>query len=105
MSNTQFFVVSSSGKAVIEKDPDAELDYTFFWAGWLAVGETIDSHNTVIESGSGEVFSSVIRQAGTCVTAWVRGGQVGEKMTLRCRIGTSAGRVDDRSVFIKIKQR
>jgi hypothetical protein len=35
----------------------------------------------------------------------VQGGMVNEKVRVRCRIITVGGRTDDRSVFLKIKER
>ncbi len=99
---TQKFVVRSPERVFIEKDPQAVLDYTFLWSEWLPSGDTIQSHSTIIESGTGEVFSATVDRGNT-VVAWVRGGTVGETMKLRCRISTAGGRIEDRSVYIKIR--
>jgi hypothetical protein len=90
----------------IDKDPDAELDYAFDWTDWLAEsGDTIASASVSADNGA-EVFQIDIL-GGTVVRAWVRGGDVGTKVSLTCEITTAntPPRVDDRTVFLKIKER
>ncbi len=102
------FVINARGQAEITKDPDAVLDYTFDWTDWLASAstppDTIVSGQCAISGDSAASISSVSFDQQR-VTAWVQGGTVGAKATLRCRITTAAGRIDDRSVFLKIKER
>ena len=113
---TETFVVSSSGKASIVKDPGARLDYTFDWSAWLAAvsGDTIVSADCVVVSDGSQGVSDVavaqvVLVGGTAVTVWVTGGLVGETVSLRCRITTALSspgpRIDDRTVYLKIKER
>lgn len=95
-------------------DPDARLDYGFNWAStapippsttastpWLQTGETItaltvtSSDPTIIIDTSGIV-------AGTGVVAWVRAAITG---SITFHITTSAGRQDDRSIQLVVKER
>lgn len=93
------------------KDPDAVLDYVFDWAAltngtgtsdWLESGETISSY--VVTVGSGLTLDSDSQSSGQ-VTAWVSGGTAGETYTVACRISTSAGRTDERTVKVRVVER
>lgn len=105
------FVVNSAGKASIVKDSNAVLDYTFDWTAWLddAV-DNISSADVSIASGA-EPASNIavdsVAIVGKTVVAWVSGGQVGETAALRCRITTDnvPPRIDDRTVYLKVKER
>jgi hypothetical protein len=103
MSNT--FVVDSKGRSIIDKDPNATLDYSFDWSAWLTgVDDTIATALPVVsEDLTVEDFEVI----GTVVTIWVSGGTVGNLATLTCRITTtnSPVRIEDRSVYLKIKER
>lgn len=41
----------------------------------------------------------------TTATAFVSGGSVGEMLNLTCRITTAGGRIDDRTIVLKIVNR
>jgi len=86
----------------ILKDPDAVLDYGFNWEDWLADGETISASSWDVESGL-TVDSSSFDDTQTVV--WLSGGTVGEEYVITNHIVTSAGREDDRSHTIKMKER
>ena len=103
---TETYVETGSGASIkytIIKDPDAVLDYTFDWATWLAlVSDAIASHLMVTETGITCDSSSIVDDT---VIAWISGGTAGTTYRLTCRIVTDGGRTDDRSIFIKIKER
>ena len=106
---TETFVISASGKASIVKDPNAVLDYTFDWTDWLAsADEPDDTIASVVFAiaGSTATVGTVVNN-GTTATAWVSGGAVGETAALSCKITTvnAPARVDERTVFIKIRER
>lgn len=85
----------------IEKDPNAKLDYPFDWTEWLA-GDTIASFVATVV-GTVTIFSSA--NTALIVTVWLTGGTVGELATLACRITTAAGRIDERTIRVRIKEK
>jgi hypothetical protein len=85
------------------------LDYTFDWTTWMdAIPETTISAADISVVGSAVGSTAALQSytiAGKTVVAWISGGIVGEKVTVRCRITTAGGRIDDRTVYLKIKER
>lgn len=84
------------------KDPSAVLDYVFDWNEWLATGETITDHTITADTGI-TVDSST--ESGGKVTVWLSGGTAGENYKVACLITTSAGRTDERTIWIKVTNR
>ena len=93
------------------KDPIAVLDYAFDWkaltngtgkSDWLATGETIASHTVTVPTGLTLDSSTA---TATAVTAWLSGGTAWQSYTVTCRIVTTAGRTDERSITIKVFDR
>lgn len=84
------------------KDPSAVLDWMFDWTDWLASGETITDHTITGETGI--TVDSSTESAGK-VTVWLSGGTAGENYKVACLIETSAGRTDERTIWIKVVNR
>jgi len=85
------------------KDPNAVLDYPISFVDWLAdVSDTYASH-TVTCSGT-LVCNSSSESAGV-ITVWLSGGRLGEVETFTIRITTVAGRVEDRTLRLRIIER
>ena len=84
------------------KDPSAVLDYVFDGTGWLASGETIDTHTITVDTGLTKDSST---ESGGKVTVWLSGGTAGENYKVACLITTSAGRTDERTIWIKVTNR
>jgi hypothetical protein len=88
------------------KDPSAVLDYVFDWRPdtkpWLATGETITDHT--ITADTGITVDSSTEDAGK-VTVWLSGGTAGVNYKVACKITTSAGRTDERTIWIKVTNR
>ena len=84
------------------KDPDEYLDYVFDWSSWLQDGETIDSY--VVTPETGITVDSKSESEGK-VTVWLSGGTPGANYMVGCRITTSVGRIAERSMLIKVRQR
>jgi hypothetical protein len=87
----------------LKKDPNAVLDYTFDWGPYLTpLNDTIQTVTWITSAGITKVSQS---NTAVTATAFVSGGVLGEKETLTCRITTSGGRTDDRSVTLQIVER
>ncbi len=84
------------------KDPSAVLDYAFDWTEWLATVETITDHT--ITADTGITVDSSTEDAGK-VTVWLSGGTAGINYKVACLITTSAGRTDERTIWIKVVDR
>ena len=84
------------------KDPSAVLDYVFDWTEWLATGETITDHTITADTGI-TVDSST--ESDGKVTVWLSGGTAGQNYKVACLITTSAGRTDERTIWIKVVER
>lgn len=105
---TETYIVKSNGRAVIPKDPNATLDYAFNWSAYLAeITDTIVGATFIVDP------SLTITQQGfddTTATVWLSGGTAPaqpavNELRVTCRITTAEGRVDDRSIFLKIVER
>ena len=84
------------------KDPSAVLDWMFDWSDWLASGETITDHTITVDTGI--TNDSSTEDAGK-VTVWLSGGTAGINYKVACLITTSAGRTDERTIWIKVTDR
>ena len=92
------------------KDPSAVLDYVFDWTGWLATGETI-----AVDSETGEKLITITADTGITVDSsteldgkiivWLSGGTAGINYKVACLITTTAGRTDERTIWIKVVER
>jgi len=84
------------------KDPDSTLDFAFDWSDWLDTHETVSDHTITAENGITKDSDS---ESSGVITVWLSGGTAGNKYTVTCRITTSMGRTDERSIFISVKNR
>ena len=79
------------------KDPNATLDFVFDWSAWLEDTETITSHE--ITAAEGIVVDSSTEAAGK-ITVWLSGGTESHDYRVACKIVTSSGRTDERTMTI-----
>jgi hypothetical protein len=84
------------------KDPDAVLDWVWDWSEWLANGETIT--NSVFEASVGIEIQSTSNTA-TSATVWLAGGSPGQPYRVSNRITTTAGRIDERTITVRVIER
>jgi hypothetical protein len=84
-----------------EKDPNAVLDYQIDWSAWLPAGDTISTSTWTAEGLT--VDSST--HTATTATVWLSGGAAGESAVVTNRIVTTAGRQDDRTLYIFVHER
>jgi len=84
------------------KDPDATIDYVFDWSLYLdAISDTIASATIIADIGITVVSSEVV---GATVVVFLSGGTLNDRYKIVCRVTTVGGRIDDRSLFVKIKE-
>lgn len=88
-------------------DIDSELDYSRNWAEWLVAGDSLLSITPVIQTplllGTQSPFIST-----TFTIIWVKVGptaKANRQYSLTHRIVTAQGRKDDRTVWLKIRER
>ncbi len=84
-----------------EKDPDATLDYQFNWAPSLEDDE-ISTSVFLLPDGLTEVSS---QNTATTATIIVSGGSPCGVYRITNRITTIAGRVEDKTIYIRVKER
>jgi hypothetical protein len=86
------------------KDPAAVLDYEIDWAtNWLADGETI-SESEVVCDDPAITISGKTENDGV-VRFTIAGGEAGANYLVTGEITTSAGRTDQRTVQIQVRNR
>jgi hypothetical protein len=85
------------------KDPDADLDYGYFFGDWLQAGDSIASHD--VDVITGDVVLGTTSHTTDTVTAWLSGGTVDTDATVRFRVSTTLGRDDDRTITLLIRER
>lgn len=89
---------------VLMKDPDALLDYAVDWSDYLEDGEVLgDSEWSVTPDGDMIVESD--SRGDQIATVQLRAGVVGHVYLVTNRIITSLGRMDDRSLTIRVQER
>lgn len=96
--------VMTSGKPTIKHDPNAISDYPFNWARWLTLsgGDTIASVVWILDSPLAKVSESF---TATTATVFISGGLAGTILKITCRITTAGGRVEDRTIYLKVVER
>jgi len=83
------------------KDPQSTLDYSWDWAPWLGT-DTIATALVTTPAGLTELSEATTT---TKVTVWLSGGTVGQSYTVTCKITTVAGRIDERSLLIRVRDK
>lgn len=84
------------------KDPDATLDWRWDWSEWLADGEVIIASTMTVSAGLVMDSNSF---SATSTTVWLSGGTAGQPYSVANRITTSAGRIDERTITIRVTNR
>ena len=97
-------------------DPDARLDYYFDWkaltngtgdSDWLAAGETITAFEVTAGAGiaTDQPVAPALVNGDTAVRVWLSGGTSGGYYQVACKVTTSAGRIDERTLVVKMQER
>lgn len=82
------------------KDPDAVKDYAVDWTEWLA-GDTIATSEWTLPDG---ITQDSEDNTDTVATVFLAGGTDGESYVVTNRITTAAGRTEDFSVTVHVKE-
>lgn len=88
--------------ASVLKDPDATADYTIDWSAWLGADTISGAPVWVADTGLTVASSS---NTSTTATARVTGGTEFQTYKLRCRITTTAGLIEDRTIEVTVVSR
>lgn len=83
------------------KDPDSRLDYEVDWTAWLG-DDTITTTAWTVPDGIAKESDS---HTDTAATIWLSGGTVNQTYAVTCEITTAAGRTDDRTIRLTIRDR
>lgn len=86
------------------KDPSAVLTHSMDWTAWLDAGETIATE-TATSSVPAELVVDQVSEADGIVSWRVAGGTSRQNYFVTVAITTSAGRLDQRSVNYRIRER
>jgi hypothetical protein len=82
-------------------DPNADLDYAVNWTAWLD-GDTIAASAWDVPT---PLTSDQAAFTATTATVWVQGGTAGVDYQVRNRITTAAGRVEDRTITLMVREK
>jgi hypothetical protein len=91
------------------KDAGAVIDYAKDWADWLA-GDTITNTEWFVENPTGAPDDLVVYSqfdkptTPTMTTVWLAGGAPGSIWIVTNRISTAAGRTQDHSMRVLVRQ-
>jgi hypothetical protein len=89
--------------AEFRKDPDAYLDFPMDWNAWLTDGrETVSTAVWTVPTG---LTLGTETLADNVAVAWISGGTAGEVYTVSCKVTSSSGRIDERSIVIVVEER
>ena len=86
------------------KDPDSIVDFGIDWTEWLNTGDSVSSAAWSVTSPSGDgdpIAVDSSSESGAVCTAITSGGTAGNKYELKCRMTTTAGLVEDRTIIIE----
>ena len=96
-----------------KKDPGSTLDYIVDWAEWLIGGDFIVSSSWSIEAIAGDAAPLVeVAPPGgqpsfeaLIARVWLAAGTRANTYTVTNGITTDQGRVDERSIFIEVRNK
>lgn len=84
------------------KDPAAILDYGYDWSEWLPEGDAIIASSWVADTGI-NVTANTFDASTT--TVWLSGGAVMETYKVVNHITTTDGRQDERTIYVKMRNK
>lgn len=95
---------TNPNKPTADKDPNAVFDYPIDFSAYLSeLNDSYDSHEVIINSG-GLVAGTSSFELGV-IKQFISGGMVGEIASFTVRITTVGGRTDDKTFYLRIKDK
>lgn len=94
--------------SLIDKDPEAVLDYLLNWSEWLSSGDSVDTSTWSIEAISGDtdpLTTTSSASSATTTTVKLSGGTIGNLYKVYNTITTAGGLTDRRYFRVKIVAR
>lgn len=94
--------------AIIDKDPEATLDYSINWTNWMPSGDTIQTSTWAVTSPAGDsdpITVSSDSETNYVATAVLTGGTAGNLYTLTNTIVTVNSITDRRHFRVSVKAR
>lgn len=93
---------------VIDKDPEAALDYLISWSEWLPSGDTISTSTWSLEAITGDtdpLTTTSNAKTDSATTVNLSGGTSGNIYKVYNTITTTGGLTDRRYFRVKVKAR
>lgn len=87
------------------KDPDATIDYLIDWGGKLGERSVAASDWAVTPSEPGGLVIADDGIDGARTRATLSGGVAGHVYRATCQVELSDGRIDERSISLRVEQR
>ena len=92
----------------INKDPQAQLTYTFDWSEWLEDGDSIAGSTYTVAARVNDPIPVVIESQGNTSTVTfveLSGGQADKAYVVTCRVETTNGFTDRRNFTVEVINR
>lgn len=86
---------------VFTKDPAAKLDFSIDWSSWLG-SDTIATAEWTVPDG---ITNALESKTATTTTIWLEGGTAHRQYAVACRITTNGGRIDDRTIYVEVRNK
>ncbi len=91
-------------RPIADKDPNAVFDYPLDFSAWLTdLADTYASHTIIINSGT--ITAGTSTQSMGVIYQFISGGFAGELCSFTCRIVTTGGRTDDKTFYLRIREK
>ena len=103
--------------AIIFKDPDSKLDFHVDWTDWVEPGDFLTGSAWVVPAGLVEELPAPSMYVGPetdvagmvrtvqRTTIWLSGGSAGQEYQVVNRISTAHGRIADRTINIRMREK
>lgn len=95
-------VLDANGDAFLIQSPGALLDWTLDWSSVLMPGEALSSSLWFVDNDV--ITLSLPSHTPNAATVWITGGVDGGSYRLTNRTSSNAGRTDDRTIAVLIRQ-